>query len=239
MRNKGFWKERKILPSITTINGSLWKDKIKEVKELKLREVFLFLTSVEEKERKQIYELLKKTNVKKIPLVHIREDMNLWELDYLVKEYGTEAFNIHNLREYPLLYDYSKYKNIIYIENTILPLKEEEIKEFAGICLDLSHLEGSRKMRKDVYENDIKIIEKYPIGCNHISGVEKDFSSKKIHTPVYDKHFIDCFSELDYLKKYPKKYFSNLIAIELENEIREQLKAREYIINLLEERSKK
>jgi hypothetical protein len=233
MDQNNFWDTRKILPSITTINGSLWKNKIEEVKKLRLKEVFLFLTSVKEEKRKELYELLKNTEVEIIPLVHIREDMNLWELDYLVKEYKVEAFNIHNKREYPFSYDYSKYKNMIYIENTILPLKEEEIKEFAGICLDLSHLEGSKTMRKEIYENDIKLIEKYPIGCNHISGVEKDFSSDKEHTPVYDKHFIDDLSELDYLKNYPRKYFSNLIAIELENSIEDQLKARSYIFNLL------
>jgi len=44
---------------------------------------------------------------------------------------------------------------------------------------------------------------------------------------------LEDFSELDYLRKYPKDYFSSLIALELENTIKEQLKAKEYILDIL------
>jgi len=235
MNDKDFWSDRKILPSITTIDKSLWRNKIEELRKLKFKEVFLFLSSLIKKDRKELYELLKQTDIEKIPLVHLKSDMELWELDYLVKNYKTEVFNIHTQREHPLLHDFSKYKDIIYIENTILPLDEREIKDFAGICLDLSHLEGSRVMRRDVYENDIKLIKKYPIGCNHISGINESSFSSEDANPAYDDHFISDLSEFDYLKKYPKEYFSPFIAIELENSIGEQLKAKEYIINLLKD----
>ena len=55
--------------------------------------------------------------------------------------------------------------------------------------------------------------------------------SKKITR--YDSHNFENLSEFDYLKKYPKNYFSNLIALELENSIKEQLVAKEYIIDIL------
>jgi hypothetical protein len=35
---------------------------------------------------------------------------------------------------------------------------------------------------------------------------------------------------MDYLKKYPKRYFSQFIAIELGNTIKQQLKVRDYIM---------
>jgi len=63
--------------------------------------------------------------------------MKLEELDYLVENYKTEIFNIHTEKQYPFVYDCSKYKNIIAIENkTALRLDGEEIKNYAGICLD-------------------------------------------------------------------------------------------------------
>ena len=233
MSHNNFWDNRKILPSITTITKSVWKDKIEEVKKLGLKEVFLFLSSLEKEGRKELYNLLNQSGIERIPFVHLRSDMELWEIECLIKNYKTEVFNIHTQREHPLSYDYSKYKNVIYVENTILPLDEEEIRDFAGICLDLSHLEGSRVMRKDVYESDIKLIKKYPIGCNHISAIDESSFSSKNPSPVYDNHFISDLVELNYLKKYPKEYFSSFIAIELENSIEEQLRVKKYIIDLL------
>jgi len=226
-------KDKKILPTITTITNNLWRKKIEEVKKLKLKEVFLFLTALDKKERKELYKLLKQTKVKKIPFVHIRSDMKLSELDYLVEKYKTEVFNLHTGKQYPLLYNYSKYRNIISIENkTAFRLKEEEIENYAGICLDFTHLENVRLTNKKAYQNDIKVLEKYPIKCNHISVIKKHSYLEKGQVK-YASHYLKDLSELDYLKKYPANYFSDFIAIELENSIEEQLKAKDYIINLL------
>ena len=49
----------------------------------------------------------------------------------------------------------------------------------------------------------------------------------------YASHYLEDLSELDYLKKYPANYFSDFIAIELENSIKEQLEVKDYIIDLL------
>jgi len=226
-------KPIKILPTITTINKKLWRNKIEEVKNLKLKEVFIFLTGLDEKERKEFYKLLKKTEVKKIPFVHIRSDMKLSELDYLVENYQTEVFNIHTEEQYPLLYDYGKYKNIISIENkTGFRLKEEEIKNYAGICLDFAHLENIKLTNEKAYQHDVKVLEKYPIKCNHISAIKKHPYLQKGRVN-YASHYLEDLSELDYLKKYPANYFSSFMAIELENSIEEQLKVKDYIIDLL------
>jgi len=223
----------KILPTITTSGNSDWQNKIVEIKKLKLKEVFVFLTGLEEKERKELYKSLQKTEIEKIPFVHLRSDMKLEELDYLVENYKTEIFNLHTEKQYPLLYDYSKYKNIITIENkTAFRLDEEEIKNYAGICLDISHLENVRLLDEKAYEHDVSILEKYPIKCNHISAIQKKGFLIK-GRKNYACHYLRDMSELNYLKKYPLKYFSNIIAIELENSIKEQLEIREHIINLI------
>jgi len=159
--------------------------------------------------------------------------MELWELDYLIERYQTEIFNIHSMKQYPLLYNYDKYKQMIYIENsTVFPLQEKEIKDFAGICLDLSHLENIRLIDQNAYEDNINLLEKYPIGCNHISAIKKSpFSKKDSPRLRYDCHDLENLSELNYIKTYPVNYFSSFIAIELENSI-----AKDYIIDLLKDK---
>lgn len=233
--NSNFWKNRKIFPSITTITNSNWKKKVKEVQNLGLKEVCLFPTCLDEKERKELYQLLKKTKIEKVPLVHIKGDMVVEELDYLVKNYKVEALNIHSKHKHPIFHNYEKYKNIIYIEPLFSLLDEEEIKNYAGICLDFSHLENNRLLHPEVYENNIEIIGKYSCGCNHISPIKK-FSSEEENKIKYDSHDLEDLSEFDYLKRYPASYFSSILAIEIENSIEEQLKVKDYIINLLRDK---
>ncbi len=241
MTDKKFWQKRKIFLSITTTRNSNWREKIKEAKKLGLREVCLFLTCLIKKEREEFYKLLEKTKIKRIPLVHLRSDMKIEELDYLVENYKTEIFNIHSEAEYPLEYDLEKYIGFIYIENAGIKktgrcFNEEEVKRFAGICLDISHLENEKKVYSDIYESNLKIIEKYPCGCNHISAVKRKPFKDQYEPKRYDSHSFDDLSEFDYLKKYPARYFSKIIALELENSLKEQLAARDYIMNLLKDK---
>lgn len=233
MKKKNLFKAT-IFPTITTISKN-WPEKIEEVRKLGLKEVCFFPTCLKEKERRKAYRLLRSTKINKIPLVHLRGDVKPEELDYLVENYETRAFNIHSKSEHPLIYEYSRYKNIIYLENVFTFFDEKELNDFGGVCLDLSHLENDRILHKEKFENTKKMLRKYPIGCNHISVVKSiarfDQEEKNIR---YDGHTLEDFSELNYLRKYPRHYFSNLIAIELENSIKEQLLAKEYILNILE-----
>lgn len=222
-----------ILPAVTTIFD--WRGKIKEVKELGLKEIGLFLTSVNLKERGELFALLKNTEIEKIPFVHLRSDSKKDEIDYLIKNYHTEVFNIHTKREFPYFPDYKDYRKMIYIENVYEPLDEKELREFAGICLDFSHLENSRFFYPILYKHNINMIEKYGCGCNHISP-SKDTSILSRRGVKYPKnqhpHFLKALSELDYLKNYPAEYFGKFSALEMENSIKEQLEAKDYIINL-------
>lgn len=222
-----------ILSSITTTSGFDWKEKIKEVKSLGLKEVCFFLTCLDLKQRKTFYKLVKETKIKEVPLAHLRSDMELWELDYLVENYNVQVFNIHSPSEFPLLYDYSKYKDIIYLENIFNPLNEEELKEFAGICLDIAHLENDRLLNKEKFKHNIRIIEKYFVGCNHISCIGDETRKCDEGYNRYDRHFMENLSDFDYLKRYPKKYFSSFMALEIENSIKDQLKAIEYISTII------
>ncbi|MFA5009569.1 MAG: hypothetical protein WC534_03290 [Candidatus Paceibacterota bacterium] len=227
----------KFLPTITTTNGSNWKEKLKEIKNFGLTEVALFPTCLNEEERKELYSEILKTPIRQIPLVHLRSDMKLSELEYLIKKYDTQIFNAHSEKAYPIDPDWKKYHNIICLENTPrVFLNEEEIKNWGGICLDFSHLENDLLLNEEKYNSDIAIIDKYPIRCNHISAVKEKFFLDEQGKMQYTSHTLNNRSELDYLKKYPFEYFSDFCAIELDNRIADQLEAIEYIKTLLQGR---
>jgi len=230
---KNFWDTRIILPSITTTSKSNWREKIQELSEIKLKEFCFFPTCLDEEERKEAYKLLGKLKIDKIPFVHIRSDMGIEELDFFVDKYGTEVFNTHSKSEFSWCSDYSKYKDVLFVENVYNPLNEEEIREVGGICLDISHLENDRRFGRKKFQHDVEIIEKYKIGCNHISAIKETTHVDEKNFVRYDIHLLSDLSELDYIKKYPASYFSPYIALELENTLKEQLEAREYIIDLL------
>ncbi|MFA5013685.1 MAG: hypothetical protein WC520_03970 [Candidatus Paceibacterota bacterium] len=227
----------KFFPAITTITKANWRDKVDEVDRLGLEEVALFPTCLNAEQRKDLYTAIEHTSIKHVPFIHLRSDMELWELDHFVKKYDTQIFNVHSAREYPINKDWLKYKQIICIENTQRsPLDPEEIKNFGGICLDFSHLENDRLVDKDKFAADTKCLASFPVRCNHISAIKTKFSldeNEKLH---YDSHMLKKQSELDYLKRYPLEYFSDFCAMELENKISDQLIAIDYINELIKNR---
>lgn len=209
---------------------------------MRIEEVALFPTVLSKEERRNLYSLLKDSSIKRIPLVHLREDMDIKELDLFIERYDTQLFNTHSERQFTINREWiAKYRELICIENTHdYPLDEKEIKKYGGICLDLSHLENVRLTDMDRYNKETEILNKFPIKCNHISAIRKDFSfiDSKKRELEYDSHHLNDLSELDYLKKYPIKYFSNFCAIELENNFNEQMEAIQYINKFMEDRDK-
>jgi len=220
---------KKILVTITTTYRSHWRQKIREVNKLNIKEAALFLTGLNPQERKECYQLLKKSALIKIPFVHLRSDIAPWELKFLIKNYQSKIFNIHSETQYPLKHNLSLYSNQIYIENTDCLLNEKELQKWAGICLDLSHLEDDRCLNPKRYHYNLKIIKKYPLGCNHISAVRKKTFHHSQYGNIKSSHWIQNLAEVDYLKNFPKEFFSPVIAIELENSLKKQLKVKKYI----------
>jgi len=218
-----------IFPAITTTKDSDWRKMIKEAKKMELKEICFFLTCLDLSQRNEFYELAKGLNA---PFAHLRSDMELWELDYLIKNHSTQVFNIHSAFQYPFKYDYSRYAKMIFIENHT-SFHKKELDKFGGICLDLSHLENDRLTEKGLFEAKIRILEEYPIGCNHISAVRENLHEDEYGNVAYANHMFQKLSEFDYLKRYPKEYFSDFVALELENSLADQLRAKSYILSLL------
>lgn len=200
---------------------------------MKVEEVAIFLTGLNKEQRKSLYDSLKDSSIKRVPFVHLRSDMDVSELEFLAKTYDTRVFNTHSERLFPIDNEWLvKYRELICIENNYdAPLEGEEIKKYGGICLDFAHLENLRLLESERYQKEVEVLSKFPIKCNHVSAIKKEFSfvDSKSRKLRYDSHHLEDLSELDYLKNYPVSYFSDYCAIELDNKISEQIEAIDYI----------
>ncbi len=234
---KGTMGNKKILLGLTTTPASDWRDKIKEIRKLNITEISIFPTYLKSDERKELYKLLENSPIKNIPHVHLRSDMDLQELDYFVENCNTKVFNIHSENTvHALKKDFSKYSSIIYIENTEVIPTEEELKKYAGLCIDFSHWEDFILLKNPNYFGFLEKISKFETGCGHISGIKKetitdpdpDYKARL----SYACHTIQDFNELDYIKKY-LQYLPDIISIELENSFEEQLRVKEYLEKII------
>jgi len=234
--------KKEVLVSIVTAGNPDWRKTISELKELKINCFALFLTMLDTtKERMELFETIRlEIPDAEIPFAHIRPDMTLEELDFMIDNFNLQAMNIHSTREYPLVYDYSKYMDILYIENGGPVIKDgftpSDLAGFAGICLDISHLENSKRQGFPGYEINIKMLKKYPIGANHVSAIYNEIGKGPIVGGYgYDFHKYESLDDFNYLKNYDSKYFGPYIALELYNPIAEQLEAKKYIEDIVRE----
>lgn len=234
---------KKILLGLTTITPREWRNKVKEIDELGVKEIALFPTCLNISERKELYQQLEKTKLEKIPHVHLKGGMEIFELDYLVARFKTEVFNVHSDKApHPPLVGCEKYFNHIYVENTPdnLPTKHD-LNKYAGVCLDLSHWEAVIMENKDGGKESAeieKMASQYKIGCNHISAIKREkhfYHSRFLNEDIYcyDSHWLDDLSELDYVKKY-RNYLADIISIELENPLKRQMEVKKYLEEVLD-----
>lgn len=220
----------KIYPSITTTKGD-WRDRIKEAKDLNITEIGFFPTCLKKSEREEAYQLLIKSGIKKIPFIHIRTDMDVLEIEYLIKQFKTEAFNIHTINAHQLEHDLSRFKSIIYVENQLHKFADNELEQWAGICLDTSHLENNRLKKMELYDYFMDLISSHPCGCAHVNAILNPSSG--VSPSHYDYHYFNELSDFDYLRKY-RSLLPNIVALELENPLSEQIKAKSYIEAIME-----
>ena len=233
---------RKILLGLTTITPGEWKNKVKEIDELGLKEIALFPTCLKHKERQKLYQLLESTGLISIPHVHLREeDFETEELDYLVRRFKAQVFNIHACPgAINFLKQNEKYKNSIFVENILMD--NDNFAEVAaycgGICLDLAHWESHAFIKKEKnYQALADLLKKYKIGVNHLSAIKS--SLVHYHDVIYNKGFYDYsdhnlteLSEVDYVSKH-KNYLADIISIELENPLKRQLEVKKYLEEII------
>ncbi len=102
-----------------------------------------------------------------------------------------------------------------------------------NICADFAHLENSRQYMPNEYNAVMQIMSEYPIGCAHLSAIRTEphrgSNNGKLRV---DTHVCAELSEFDYLKSY-QEFLPEIMAIELNNDLKTQLKVREYLFDLL------
>lgn len=238
-------KQRKILPSITTHqrSSSGWRNKIEELVPLGISEAALFLTGVAAQERTALYHELERArshHVFTLPFVHAVSDMQEDEYDYLSSNFGTELFNLHPSRQFPLLFDLSQStRDKITIENAFIDeaITLDDLRGFNGICLDVSHAEDLRRKNPAEFDKLVSMLSLAPIRANHISAVYPVAALDSNGHLAFHSHLWqgdDC--AVGYLKSCPLEFFGELISIELANSLAEQQRFIPLIERLLEQK---
>jgi hypothetical protein len=216
----------KIYPSITGRDNIDWQNKIEEIDKFKLQEVAVFLGSFDKKERDHLFKFLTKSSIKKIPFVHLRHDSSKEEIEFFIKNYNTECFNIHE-DGFHILKKWAPYYDRLYLElNFDNKLhKNVKVRKIGGFCIDLSHLKASIARGTKEAEYIFSRKDKISFSCNHLNGYDP-FKRK-------DKHLVTSLEDFDYLTTLPKFVFGKIIAIEVYNSIKEQLEFKEYLEKIL------
>lgn len=232
-----------ILLGLTTTPGSNWREKVKEIDELGIKEIALFPTFLKQTERDELYHLLENSKIESIPHVHLREeDMKKDEIDYLTTRFNTKLFNLHaNKIASTLIGTLPEYKETIFFENQDLTSLKEikaSVEKAGGLCIDYSHWQNRILRKEEDYDPLMQhLIKNNVIGCCHISVIYKepkeiDWSNET--EPHYSGHYMYELSDLDYMKNY-LQYLPDIISLELENSFKEQLKAKKYIEEMINE----
>jgi len=214
--------------------------KVEEIDRLGIKELALFPTCLGLEERRELYGLLEGTGLENIPHVHLRDDMENWEFDYLIGRYGTQVFNFHPDASSVDMLNRGEYLDRMYIENLteIDGIFLDCLEKCAGVCLDVSHWEDQGMIQKNKgYDGLENILQKNKIGCCHISAMNDHFTvwpnyitGKKIR--YYSNHKLKDLSELDYVGKYVR-YLPEIVSIELGNTFAEQLEIKKYLERII------
>jgi len=216
----------KIYPSITGFTNSDWQSKLQEIEEFKITEVAVFLSLFDKKERNHLYKFLLKSSIKKIPLVHLRDDSDSKDVEFFVKNFQTECFNIHE-GFFRFLDRWKGCWDKIYLEmnydNTVI--KDVDVEKIAGFCIDLSHLKTAIARGSEEANYILSKKGKMKIACNHLNGFDCMGNE--------DKHIVTDLKDFDYLTTLPKDVFSKIIALEVYNSIKEQLEFKKYLVGML------
>ena len=216
----------KIYPSITGHKTIDWQSKLKEINQLKINQAAVFIEWFDKKERPHLYKFLLKSSIKKVPLVHLRDDTDKEDIEFFIKNYGTQYFNIHE-EHFELLDQWSGYWDKLYLEMNYDSqiAKNVKVREIGGFCIDLSHFKAAIARGAEEASYAFKRKNKIKFTCNHLNGY--DPIKKR------DKHTIDSLNDFDYLTSLPKFVFGPTIALEVNNPIKEQIEFKKYLTKLL------
>ncbi len=218
---------KRIYLSITGKENIDWQEKLEEINQLGIKIVAVFLESFDKKERDNFYRFLLKSSIKRIPFVHLRDDVSKKEIEFFIDRYKTNYFNIHE-EHFEILDKWKGFWHKLYLEMNYDSeiAKDVKVRRIGGFCVDLSHLKSAiARGSEEAYYIFIRR-HKIKFTCNHLNGYNPNKRE--------DKHTITSLKDFDYLTTLPKYVFGKIIALELGNSIKEQIKFKEYLTKLLD-----
>jgi len=217
---------KNIFVSITGAEKRDWQEKIREINEYGIEKAAVFIERFDKEQREPLYRALLNSSIEEIPLVHIRHDTGVEELDFFVSNFSTPYFNIHE-SHFDFLDKWNKYREKLYLEmDTDSKVADNvKVKNIGGFCIDLAHFRKSvARGTEEAYYVYLRR-NKIEFECNHIGGYSEQEDT--------DLHVVDKKERFDYLQDLPSYLFGEVMAIEIDNSIREQLEFRKYIKNLI------
>jgi len=215
-----------ILLGITGTKEKDWQQKLNDINRLRIREAALFLERFNEAQRRKIYRALLDSTIKKIPLCHIKNDMEREELVFLKNKFKTKYFTIHE-SSFGFLKKWPGFRKKLYLEmdtNNYISQKVM-VEKIGGFCVDLSHFKVALTNFTKEFDYTYFRKSKANFACNHLNGYRKEKNT--------DLHTVKILKNFAYLKTLPKFIFGKVIALELENNIYQQLKFKNYLVRLL------
>jgi len=208
---------KKLLVSITGRTKKDWQNKLAEINKFKIREIALFMEVFSPRERIGLLDALKKSCIKRIPLVHIRTDTTKKEIAFLKKNFNSRFLTIHESH----FRDLNKWRG--YYQNLFLELnmdnrvaKYVDVEKIGGFCIDLAHFKKEVTRQTKEYRYIVEEMNKIKFVCNHISG----YSYRRNK----DLHTVKSIRDFDYLATLPHNLFGQIMAFEFFNPIKEQLR---------------
>lgn len=218
--------EKRVYLGITGATNVDWQSKLKEINRLKIDAVAVFLSRFDKKERDNLYRMLLKSSISKVPFVHLRDDTNADDIKFFIDNFGTHYFNIHE-EHFGSLTQWQGYWDKLYLEMNFDSqiAKDVKVRQIGGFCVDLAHFKSAiARGSEEAYYVFVRK-NKIKFACNHLNGFSPKTNS--------DLHTITSLKDFDYLTTLPKYIFGDIIAIEVENSIREQIKFKEYLVKFL------
>lgn len=223
-----------IIPGLTSTIPELIPAFVADLAASEVRAIALFPTLMSPTERQKLYRDLESIDGLTIAHVHARTDFDEPELDYLTERFATEVFNIHpRLTRHAFGPVPRRYANRFFVENVDAEAEDAELATLGGICPDYSHLEKARHLGwSDYVRNTESQLERFPIGCCHISAIRLGEPNSWDGGP--DHHNFRALSDFDYLARYRRWLPARRLSLELENPLAEQLEAIPYLERVLE-----
>ncbi len=216
---------KKVYVSLTGYDVMTFERKFKELKKFKINEVCLFLSALPRKHHKYVFEKLLHSDIKYIPLVHIRQDTLKADIEFLKKKFKTKYFNIHN----DALENIERYepylKDVVLETHPDVQFNETGLAKIGGFCIDVAHFWRGKEIQSKDYFQVLKYKDQKKLfKCNHLSGYKKGWGD--LHDIKNPKSFL-------YLKEVPKFVFGNILAIEIMDTINMQLKVKKLVEEIL------